>query len=202
MSLAANIFSDSILWVLSPFSPLTQKANGACPDAYVRVWCRGTDVDETRTVSSSLRVTHGSFYFASSPSCVLACLLDCRPSPLPSFLPFVLPKVLERLMAVRHQLALKVGFESHAHRMTSEKMADNPDEILMFLEALSEGIKEKAEQEVGARYECDCGCRVRGFARYSLLFGAADDVGETAADQKLRSVFVRVVCIFVFFCCR
>ena len=52
-------------------------------------------------------------------------------------------------MAVRHQLALLVGFESHAHRMTSEKMAENPEEVLRFLEALSAGIRDKAEQEVG-----------------------------------------------------
>ncbi|CAN0471162.1 unnamed protein product, partial [Hapterophycus canaliculatus] len=57
-------------------------------------------------------------------------------------------------MAVRHQLALKVGFESHAHRMTSEKMAESPDEVLRFLEALSAGITEKAEQEVGAPLSC------------------------------------------------
>lgn len=50
-------------------------------------------------------------------------------------------------MAVRHQLALQVGFESHAHRMTSEKMAESPDEVLRFLEALSAGIRDKAEQE-------------------------------------------------------
>lgn len=52
-------------------------------------------------------------------------------------------------MAVRHQLAQMVGFESHAHRMTSEKMAETPDEVMGFLEALSAGIKDKAEQEVG-----------------------------------------------------
>ena len=58
--------------------------------------------------------------------------------------------MLERLMAVRHQLALQVGFESHAHRVTSEKMAESPDEIMRFLEALSAGIRDKAEQEVCA----------------------------------------------------
>lgn len=51
-------------------------------------------------------------------------------------------------MAVRHQLALQVGFESHAHRMTSEKMAESPGDILRFLETLSAGIRDKAEQEV------------------------------------------------------
>lgn len=57
-------------------------------------------------------------------------------------------QVLEKLMAVRHQLALQVGFESHAHRMTSEKMAESPGDILRFLETLSAGIRNKAEQEV------------------------------------------------------
>ncbi|CBJ26455.1 Mitochondrial intermediate peptidase (N-terminal) [Ectocarpus siliculosus] len=56
-------------------------------------------------------------------------------------------QVLERLMAVRHKLALRVGFDSHAHRMASEKMAENPEEIARFLEALSAGIRDKAEQE-------------------------------------------------------
>lgn len=51
-------------------------------------------------------------------------------------------------MAVRHKLAQLVGFESHAHRMTSEKMAETPEEILRFLDALSAGIRDKADQEV------------------------------------------------------
>ncbi|CAM9523281.1 unnamed protein product [Ectocarpus sp. 13 AM-2016] len=50
-------------------------------------------------------------------------------------------------MAVRHKLARRVGFDSHAHRMASEKMAENPEEIARFLEALSAGIRDKAEQE-------------------------------------------------------
>eukprot|EP00904_Undaria_pinnatifida_P002944 jgi/Undpi1/12650/HiC_scaffold_6.g02318.m1 len=58
-------------------------------------------------------------------------------------------KVLERLMMVRHKLAQKVGFKSYAHRVTSEKMAETPEEVMTFLDALAVGIRDKAEQEVG-----------------------------------------------------
>lgn len=57
------------------------------------------------------------------------------------------PQVLERLMMVRHKLAKKVGFQSHAHRTTSDKMAQTPEEVLIFLDALSAGVKKKAEAE-------------------------------------------------------
>ncbi|CAM9661404.1 unnamed protein product, partial [Laminaria digitata] len=57
-------------------------------------------------------------------------------------------QVLERLMMVRHKLAQKVGFKSHAHRLTSDKMAETPEEVLRFLDALAVGIRDKAEQEV------------------------------------------------------
>ncbi|CAN0292007.1 unnamed protein product [Ascophyllum nodosum] len=56
-------------------------------------------------------------------------------------------EVLERLMMVRHKLAQKVGFESHAHRATSDKMAETPQEVLRFLDALSDGAREKAARE-------------------------------------------------------
>lgn len=57
-------------------------------------------------------------------------------------------QVLEQLMAARHMLAKKVGFESHAHRVISDKMAGSPEEVSRFLEALDVGTKERAEREM------------------------------------------------------
>lgn len=52
---------------------------------------------------------------------------------------------------VKKNFTFQVGFESHAHRVTSDKMAETPEEVLRFLQALSEGVRDKAEQEVRER---------------------------------------------------
>lgn len=41
----------------------------------------------------------------------------------------------------------QVGFESHAHRAISDKMAETPEEVVRFLDALAAGVRDKAKQE-------------------------------------------------------
>lgn len=66
-------------------------------------------------------------------------------------------------------LVVQVGFESYAHRVTSEKMAETPEEVLRFLEALSNGVREKAAQEVGGGFGFLEGCFVLFFTPRVVL---------------------------------
>lgn len=48
-----------------------------------------------------------------------------------------------------HLKHFQVGFKSHAHRVTSDKMARTPEQVAKFLHALEKGTKKKALEEVG-----------------------------------------------------
>jgi oligopeptidase A len=55
---------------------------------------------------------------------------------------------IEKILALRHEAAGLVGFETYAHYSLATKMADTPDEVMAFLRELSAHSRRTAEREL------------------------------------------------------
>ncbi len=53
-----------------------------------------------------------------------------------------------KLVNLRHERAVMLGFDSHAHFVLQERMADSPDKVLNFLNELLEKAKPAAKREL------------------------------------------------------
>ncbi|MCP5119532.1 MAG: M3 family metallopeptidase, partial [bacterium] len=56
--------------------------------------------------------------------------------------------VMEEVLALRHELAVLLGFDNYAERSLATKMARSTDEVMAFLQDLAERSKARAEQEL------------------------------------------------------
>ncbi|UCE89441.1 MAG: oligopeptidase A [Pseudomonadota bacterium] len=56
-------------------------------------------------------------------------------------------EAMEQILALRHELAQLLGFDSYAQRSLATKMAQDPDHVLSFLHDLARRSKPVAEQE-------------------------------------------------------
>ncbi len=57
-------------------------------------------------------------------------------------------QVMERILALRHELAQLLGFDSYAERSLATKMAKDPAQVLAFLEDLAQHSVERARGEL------------------------------------------------------
>lgn len=55
--------------------------------------------------------------------------------------------LIDEILAIRHQLAQLLGFDSYAHYSLATKMADSPEQVLSFLEDLAQRSRPQAERE-------------------------------------------------------
>ena len=55
---------------------------------------------------------------------------------------------MAEILALRHELANLLGFESYAHYSLASKMAENPQQVVSFLEDLAHKSKAQAQQEL------------------------------------------------------
>lgn len=65
-------------------------------------------------------------------------------------------QVMEDILALRHELALLLGYQNYAERSLVTKMAETPDQVLSFLHDLAKRSKPMAKQELS---------ELTGFAR-------------------------------------
>ncbi|WP_076413261.1 oligopeptidase A [Shewanella sp. UCD-KL12] len=56
--------------------------------------------------------------------------------------------LMDEIVALRHELAQLLGFESYAHKSLATKMAENPTQVLDFLNELASRSKEQGETEL------------------------------------------------------
>ncbi len=57
-------------------------------------------------------------------------------------------EVMEDILALRHELAQLLGYKNYAERSLATKMAENPDQVLSFLQDLAKRSKPMAKQEL------------------------------------------------------
>ena len=57
-------------------------------------------------------------------------------------------QVMEDILALRHEVALLLGFKNYAERSLATKMAETPDQVLTFLHDLAKRSKPMAKQEL------------------------------------------------------
>lgn len=57
-------------------------------------------------------------------------------------------KLLEKAINLRHQIALTLGYPTHAHYVLEDRMAQNPDAVLMFLNKLKGRLQPKLAKEL------------------------------------------------------
>ena len=55
---------------------------------------------------------------------------------------------IKQILALRHELAQLLGFDSYAHISLATKMADRPEQVLAFLNDLAEKAKPQGEEEL------------------------------------------------------
>ena len=55
---------------------------------------------------------------------------------------------IKQILALRHELAQLLGFDSYAHISLTTKMADRPEQVLAFLNDLAEKAKPQGEEEL------------------------------------------------------
>jgi oligopeptidase A len=55
---------------------------------------------------------------------------------------------MDEIIALRHELAQLLGFESYAHKSLATKMAETPEQVLTFLSELGQRSKEQAKTEL------------------------------------------------------
>jgi len=67
--------------------------------------------------------------------------------------------IMDRILAIRHELAGLLGFANYAERSLATKMAENPEQVLRFLEDLAEQALPRARREIGEleRYAAESG---------------------------------------------
>lgn len=56
-------------------------------------------------------------------------------------------EIVKKIVALRHERAQLLGYETHAHFVLEERMAQNPDKVLNFLNELLNKAKPAAEKE-------------------------------------------------------
>lgn len=56
--------------------------------------------------------------------------------------------IMDEILALRHELALLLGFSSYAHESLATKMAETPEQVLAFLSELGQRSKEQAKTEL------------------------------------------------------
>ncbi|GLP95401.1 oligopeptidase A [Paraferrimonas sedimenticola] len=56
--------------------------------------------------------------------------------------------IIDETLALRHELAQLLGFESYAHKSLATKMAQTPEQVLEFLNELAQKSKAQAQREV------------------------------------------------------
>lgn len=56
--------------------------------------------------------------------------------------------VMDEIIALRHELAQLLGFDSYAHKSLATKMAETPDQVLAFLSELGKRSKAQAKTEL------------------------------------------------------
>ncbi len=61
--------------------------------------------------------------------------------------------IMDELLALRHELAQLLGFQSYAHRSLATKMAENPEQVLGFLNDLAQRSRPVALKELGELLE-------------------------------------------------
>jgi len=57
-------------------------------------------------------------------------------------------EVMEDILALRHELAQLLGYKNYAERSLATKMAENPEQVLSFLQDLAKRSKPMAKQEL------------------------------------------------------
>ncbi|KAA8997389.1 oligopeptidase A [Affinibrenneria salicis] len=85
--------------------------------------------------------------------------------------------VMAEKMALRHELAQLLGFDSYAHKSLVTKMAENPNQVIDFLTDLAKRARPQAEEELA---------QLREFARQN--YGVTDlqpwDITYYSEQQK------------------
>ncbi|VEB90848.1 oligopeptidase A [Citrobacter koseri] len=56
--------------------------------------------------------------------------------------------VMEEILALRHELAQLLGFDSYAFKSLATKMAENPQQVLDFLTDLAKRARPQGEKEL------------------------------------------------------
>jgi len=84
---------------------------------------------------------------------------------------------IEKILALRHEAAQLIGFESHAHVSLADKMAGTPERVLGFLRDLAARAKPVAERELA---------ELAQFARETLGIEALEPWDVGYASEKLR----------------
>ncbi|MDD4004333.1 MAG: Zn-dependent oligopeptidase [Elusimicrobiaceae bacterium] len=56
--------------------------------------------------------------------------------------------LLEKTLRLRHQIAVKLGYRSHAHFMLEDRMAKTPQTVELFLDNLRDKLRGKAQDEL------------------------------------------------------
>jgi oligopeptidase A len=64
--------------------------------------------------------------------------------------------VIEQILALRHELALLLGFRDYCEDSLATKMADSPDQVLDFLNDLAHRAKPQAQRELNELREFAC----------------------------------------------
>ena len=54
---------------------------------------------------------------------------------------------IEKILSLRHELALLLGYENYAERSLAKKMASSPEEVINFLTELANKAKPAAQRE-------------------------------------------------------
>ncbi|MBA0214635.1 oligopeptidase A [Pectobacterium brasiliense] len=86
-------------------------------------------------------------------------------------------EVMAEELALRHELAQLLGFDSYAHKSLATKMAENPQQVLDFLTDLAKRARPQAEEELA---------QLRAFAKehYGIEELQAWDITYYSEQQK------------------
>ncbi|MFC3034367.1 oligopeptidase A [Pseudoalteromonas fenneropenaei] len=85
--------------------------------------------------------------------------------------------IMDEELALRHELAQLLGFESYAHKSLATKMAESPAQVFAFLNDLADRSKPQAEQEVA---------ELREFAKAQYGVSALEAWDYTYFGEKLK----------------
>jgi oligopeptidase A len=86
-------------------------------------------------------------------------------------------EVMEQILALRHEAAVLLGFASYAERSLATKMAESPDQVMVFLNDLAAHSRPAAEQELE---------EVRDFARERHAMDTLEAWDIPYYSEKLR----------------
>ncbi|XP_035390158.1 mitochondrial intermediate peptidase isoform X3 [Electrophorus electricus] len=64
--------------------------------------------------------------------------------------------ILDQLLSCRNKLARLVGYESYAHRALRGTMAKNPDNVMNFLQLLTDKLKDRTEKDFKMMKDMKC----------------------------------------------